>query len=207
VPQFEGYALEDMKPKGAFSNGDWRFHFQRNMMANNAPTQDEHSDLVNAVAHESRHAEQAWVAARVAAGKGMKPDDIADAVGILPKIAGLAKKQPITAKTASAAELAFGNAMFDAEVTNQKTNMSLELVVDATRKDLIAKNDACAKAVAKLRGDPTTAQMSAAVKARDALRAAVTAYSDAYRDYRHIPFEADAHEVGDAAATAFLENP
>jgi hypothetical protein len=207
VPQFEGYALEDMKPKGAFSSGDWRFHFQRNMMANNAPSQDDHADLVNALAHESRHAEQAWVAARVAAGKGMKPDDIADAVGILPKIAGLAKKQPITAKTAGAAELAFGNAMFEAEATNKTTNLNLEAVVAAASKELVARNDACAKAVAKLRGNPTSAEMAATVKARDALRAAVTAYSDAYRDYRSIPFEADAHEVGDAAATAFLENP
>jgi len=207
VPQFEGYTLEDMKPKGAFSNGDWRFHFQQKMMANGAPTQDDHADLVNALAHESRHAEQAWVAARVAAGKGMKPDDIADAVGILPKIAGLAKKQPITAKTAKPGELAFANAMFDAEVTHRTTNMNLELVVDATRKDLIAKNDACAAAVAKLRASPASAQMAATTKARDAMRAAVTAYSDAYRDYRQIPFEADAHEVGDAAAVAFLENP
>jgi hypothetical protein len=207
VPQFEGYALEDMKPKGAFSSGDWRFHFQRNMMANNAPSQDDHADLVNALAHESRHAEQAWAAARVAAGKGMKPDDIADAVGILPKIAGLARKQPITAKTASAAELAFASAMFDAEVTNKATNLNLEAVVAAASKDLVARNDACAKAVGKLRGNPTSAEMAATVKARDALRAAVTAYSDAYRDYRQIPFEADAHEVGDAAATALLENP
>lgn len=207
VPQFEGYALDDMKPKGAFSSGDWRFHFQKQMMANNAPSQDDQANLVNALAHESRHAEQSWVAARVAAGKGMKPDDIADAVGILPKIAGLAKKQPITARTASAAELAFGNAMFDAEVTHKTTNLNLEAVVAAASKDLTARNDACGKAVAKLRGSPTTAEMAATVKARDALRAAVTAYGDAYRDYRHIPFEADAHEVGDAAATAFVENP
>src|SRR5262249_20140680 len=129
VPQFEGYAIEDMKPKGAFTNGDWRFHFQQKMMANNAPTQDEHADMVNALAHESRPARQGWVAARVAAGRGMNPDDIADAVGILPKIAGLAKKQPITAKTASAAELAFGNAMFGAEVTDKKANLNAERVI------------------------------------------------------------------------------
>jgi hypothetical protein len=206
VPQFEGYAIEDMKPKGAFSFGDWRFHFQKAMMANNAPTQADHADLVNALAHESRHAEQAWVAARVAAGKGMKPDDIASAVGILPKIAGLAKKKPITARTATAAELAFGNAMFDAEVTNKATNHNAEAVVSAASKDLTKKNDAAAAAVAKLRANPTTAQMGETIKARDALRAAVTAYGTAYRDYRAIPFEADAHEVGDAAATAFLEN-
>jgi len=207
VPQFEGYSLDDMKPKGAFTPHDWRFHFQKAMMANNAPTQADHADLVNALAHESRHAEQAWVAARVAAGKGMKPDDIASAVSILPKIAGLAKKKPITAKTATGAELAFANAMFDAEVTDKAANLNAEAVVEATRKDLIKKNDAAAAAVAKLRANPTTAQMSDTIKARDAMRAAVTAYSDAYRDYRHIPFEADAHEVGDAAATAFLENP
>jgi hypothetical protein len=207
VPQFEGYTIEDMKPKGAFSNGDWRFHFQKAMMANNAPTQADHADLVNALAHESRHAEQAWVAARVAAGKGMTADDIASAVGILPKIAGLAKKKPITARTASAAELAFGNAMFEAEVTHKATNLNAEAVVSAASKDLTKKNDAAAAAVAKLRANPTTAQMGETIKARDALRAAVTAYGDAYRDYRAIPFEADAHEVGDAAATAFLETP
>jgi hypothetical protein len=207
VPQFEDHTIDDMKPKGAFSGSDWQFHFQLKMMENAAPTKDEQADLINAVAHESRHAEQAWVSARVAAGKGMSPSKIASAVGILPKIAGLAKDKPITDKNTKGAELAFANAMFDAEVTHKTANDDLEGVLNTTRADLIAKNDACAAAVAKLRATPTAAQMKATTDARDAMRAAVTAYTKAYRDYRKIPFEADAHEVGDAAGVAFLENP
>ena len=197
----------DTEYKGFFLRTKWQFQLSSELLNQDTLDEKNAADLCNTTLHESRHAEQAWVAARVAAGRGMKPDDIADAVGILPKIAGLAKKQPITAKTASAAELAFGNAMFGAEVTDKKANLNAERVIDLARKDLTAKNDACAAAVAKLRANPTSAQMSATIKTRDALRAAVTVYSDAYRDYRHIPFEADAHEVGDAAATAFLENP
>ena len=207
VPQFENHTIDDMKPKGAFSGGDWQFHFQLKMMENAAPTKDDQADLINAVAHESRHAEQAWIAARAAAGKGMSPSKIASAVGILPKIAGLAKDQPITDKNTKGAELAFANAMFDAEVTHKAANDDLEGVLGTTRADLIAKNDACAAAVTKLRATPTAAQMKATTDARDAMRAAVAAYTQAYRDYRKIPFEADAHEVGDAAGVAFLEHP
>jgi hypothetical protein len=207
VPQFAGHDIVDMRPKGAFTSADWRFKFQKHMMETASPTVDEQSDLINAVAHESRHAEQAWFAARLAAGKGMKPDAIAGALGVRPEIAKWAKDAPITAKTATPAELAFATAMFDAEGTRGADNQKLERAIEEKGKDLIAKNAACASAVAKLRSSPTGAQMTATTKTRDALRAAVAAYTDAYRDYRGIPFEADAHEVGDAAAVALRENP
>ena len=207
VPQFAGHDIVDMKPKGAFTAQDWRFKFQKQMMENASPSKDEQGDLINAVAHESRHAEQAWFAARLAAGKKLEPKAIVAALGVTPDVAKWAKDAPLTAKTATPAELAFATAMFDAEATHGAQNMKLEAAIQDRSKDLVAKNAACAAAVAQLRKSPTAAQMTATTKARDEMRAAVTAYTDAYRDYRGIPFEADAHEVGDAAVVAFRENP
>jgi hypothetical protein len=66
--------IVDMQPKGGFSSEFWRFAFQRKMMETAVPTQDDQADLINVVAHESRHAEQAWLAARVAAGKALGID-------------------------------------------------------------------------------------------------------------------------------------
>jgi hypothetical protein len=207
VPQFSPFDLKDMQPKGAFSSEAWRFVFQKKMMETTAPTQDEQADLINMVAHESRHAEQAYLAARIAAGKGMKPAEIAAAVHISPRVAALAHDRKITAKTATGPELAFANAMFEAEATHRTKNLDIEAVVATRRNELNAANARCAACVATLRAHPNTTNMLETVQAREEMRAAVAAYSKAYRDYRNIPFEADAHQVGDTAALAFRENP
>ena len=49
-----------------------------------------------------------------------------------------------------------------------------------------------------------TAQTVAdAKKARDALKAQIADVEKRYTDYRNIAYEADAHEIGDAAEQAF----
>ena len=50
---------------------------------------------------------------------------------------------------------------------------------------------------------PTAANFAAAITARDELIAQVKLVEKLYTDYRNIPYEADAHEVGDAAGEAF----
>jgi hypothetical protein len=82
-------------------------------------------------------------------------------------------------------------------VTNQRISDD-----DGMQEMETAKREAEA-ALAALRSTPSAATIATATAKRDALRAAITVVEQRYTLNRNIPYEADAHEVGDAAEQAF----
>jgi hypothetical protein len=58
-------------------------------------------------------------------------------------------------------------------------------------------------ALANLQAGETAATIAEATAKRDALKAQITVVEQKYTLYRNIPYEADSHEVGDAAEQAF----
>src|SRR5262249_20750920 len=157
VPPVVGYNVRDMSPKAAFEPDWWGIVFQKAMMENDHPSTDDQALLVNAIAHESRHAEQSYAAARLYAGKhrDAKPKEIAQHAHVAESVAKLAKAQPITSKNTQGAELAFAKTMGSAYGDDFNDMQATEYAVDQRGKALTSKNAALAAAVVRLRREPT----------------------------------------------------
>lgn len=65
------------------------------------------------------------------------------------------------------------------------------------------KRDEAKAALAALKAKADAGTIAAATTKRDELKAAIAEVERRYTLYRNIPYEADAHEVGDAAEQAF----
>jgi hypothetical protein len=187
--------------KGSFSRGAWRFNISQDLLANSPLSDADAAELCNTALHEARHAEQAFLAARFAAGQSKKTDrELADLVGMPEPIAREANKQKFDTKTdATVADL--GKRMFKAGVTDRDKNQQIS--DDDGLSELDDRRKEAATARAAVLGSATSQTIADAKKARDALKAQIADVEKRYTDYRNIPYEADAHEVGDAAEQAF----
>jgi hypothetical protein len=204
VPPFEHVLKAAMTPRGQFIPADWEYHVNETLIASASLSNDEAADLANVTLHESRHAEQQFLAARYEAFTTKKPDaaTIAASGGIPEKIAGIAIARKFNAKT-EAAVVSLGKDMFQAMVTDQATHQAE--TQDALDKitDLGVKNSEAQTALANLKAADTPANMKDAGDKRDALKKAIADVETAYGAYRAIPYEDDAHRVGDAEEQAF----
>jgi hypothetical protein len=91
--------------------------------------------------------------------------------------------------------------MFKATVTDRAVNQAIS--DDDGLAELKTKREEAVKALADMRRLATPATIAAATLKRDALKAQIADVERRYKLYRDIPYEADAHEVGDAAELAF----
>ncbi|HMG22103.1 MAG TPA: DUF4157 domain-containing protein [Kofleriaceae bacterium] len=189
--------------KGSFSAGLWRFNLSE-ALVNQSPLGDaDAAELCNTGLHEARHAEQAFLAARFAAGP---PDNKTDAQisaeqGIpLDPVAKAAVAQKYDNKT-DPAVAALGKEMYKANVTDGAKNQQIS--DDDYLKEMEDTRKAANLALQALKAAITTQTLAAATTKRDELKAAVAEVERRYTLYRNIPYEADAHEVGDAAEQAF----
>ena len=160
---------------------------------------NEAADLAATTAHEARHGEQWFLAARFAAAKGMDAAEIKAKQGIDGEVAAHAHARKLEGLSPKTRKLAEG--MFDATITNQESNRDKGKAygykeLAARRIEAIAARDA-------RRGLRTPAALSVAQAALDGLQAAIDAVIEKYIDYRDIPYETDAHEVDAAAELAF----
>lgn len=161
------------------------------------------SELCNTLLHEARHAEQSFLAARYAAGPAlrMNADQISDEQGIPLQIARAAVSARFLRGT-DARVRALGEAMYDANVTNGEANQAIS--DDHGLPEMATARSAALRAFRALRV-VTSQTISAASLARTQLRQAIAVVEQRYTDYRNLPYEADAHEVGDAVGLAFDE--
>jgi hypothetical protein len=188
--------------QGAFSAATWEMEF-REATITGSPLQDaDASELCNTALHEARHAEQAFLAARFAAGppRNHEAAEIADVQGIPGVIATAAFNAKFTRDT-DGAVAALGKQMYQANVTDGPRNQQisdddyLTEMKDAREEAEAARSD--------LLDTPNDSTIATATAMRDQLKAAIAEVERRYTLYRNIPYEADAHDVGDAAGMAF----
>ena len=122
IPKFVRVDPIKTEFKGSFSRGAWRFNISQDLLANSPLSDPDAAELCNTALHEARHAEQAFLAARFAAGQSMKTDrELADLVGMPEPIAKEANKNKFDSKT-DAAVADLGKRMFQAGVTDRAKN-------------------------------------------------------------------------------------
>ena len=201
VPEFLVVDKEPMEFKGFFSPREWKFVLSEELVSSGTLLDKDAAELANTALHEGRHAEQQFLAARFSAGVGKK-----DAVGIqaeqkIPRViadAAVAKKFDATT---DAATKTLGKQMFKATVTDRAVNQAISN--DDGLDDLKKRRAEAMTALADLRAADTPQTFANATGKRDALKAQIADVERRYKLYRNIPYEADAHEVGDAAEEAF----
>lgn len=203
VPRFLIVDSIPMTAKGTFSRGDWAFSINEDLVSTPRLDAATAGMVANAAMHESRHAEQHFLAARYSAGFN-KTDQ-----------AGLVAEQGIAAPIAQEAVRRKFNAMSDMAVASLGQRMHKAFVTDAVATQAAAgeldpardamqdRRTEAGKAAAALGATVSVATITAAERARDALTASIAEVERAYAVYRSVPYEADAHEVGDAAELAF----
>lgn len=205
IPVLRQVLPEPMSARGAFTPDDWSLHLSLEMLQNNTLSDDAAADLCNTTLHEARHAEQDFLAARWAAGLG---DSIATiARNVFVDVARTAHGLPLDARHGTPAERALAQRMYTSTVTDGVANDRIERDTTAEIDELNARTAAAQAALTALNAGVTATTIATATAARDALRRQVPVVEAAYRAYRAIPHEADAHEVGDTAEVAFRRPP
>lgn len=94
-----------------------------------------------------------------------------------------------------------GKDMYKANVTDGTKNQQISN--DDYLKEMADKRDETKVALQALKAKIASQTIAAATTKRDELKAAIAEVERRYTLYRNIPYEADAHEVGDAAEQAF----
>jgi hypothetical protein len=208
VPRFRAVDREVMTPKGFFEPAPWRFVLSNEFVG--APLDNENAgELANTTLHESRHAEQHFLSARFAAGAGAgvkSAEELRLQQGIHGDVAKKAWAKKFDAKT-DPAVAATGKRMFGALVTDERSNQKTSDNATLAIKALDAARSQASAALARLKTTENPATIAAATVKRDALVAKIADVESKYKLYRNIPYEADAHEVGDAAQEAFKALP
>jgi hypothetical protein len=207
VPAFLAVDKESMESKGFFSSSEWKYVVSKELVSKDTLDDKGAADLATTTLHESRHAEQTFLSARFSAEVNKKTaPDLALEQHIPLKIAkeAVAKKfdSSISTETRS-----LGSQMFQAGITDAQTNQETSDDVQASWAQLKTRRDKGIKALKKQMKGATSSTISEAEVQRDLLKVAIAEVEKKYALYRIIPYEADAHEVGDAAEQAYLGWP
>jgi hypothetical protein len=201
VPAFLRVDKTPTEFKGFFNPRAWEFEISQELVTSDPLKPEDAAELSNVTLHESRHAEQHFLAARFAAGIGGKDEAAIVAEQRIPAvIAGQAVTKKFTAQT-DATTKALGQRMRQSMVTDRAANQAIS--DDDGLADLLVKRKAAEKTLADLNAVPVEKNISAATTQAQDLRKQIKVVEDKYTLYRNIPYEADAHEVGDAAEQAF----
>jgi hypothetical protein len=205
VPGFILVEKEPMEWKGYFEKGRWRFAVSQDLVSGATLPDKDAGELANVALHEGRHAEQEFLAARFSAGVNNKDSAfIQTDQGIPQPIADEAVTKKFTSGT-DATTKDLGKKMYKAKVTDRAVNQQISSD-DGPREMGVARGEA-EVAVRDLDAVPVTVNITKAKAKRDALKGWILEVERRYTLYRAIPYEADAHEVGDAAEQAFLGWP
>jgi hypothetical protein len=201
VPRFLRLGAEPMEFKGFFSGAEWAFVISKALVEGDTLGDEDAAEVANTALHESRHAEQAFLAARFAAGRPkMDAAAIHAEQGIPTPIAAKAVAKKFDAKT-DPRVAALGAQMYQAGVTDRDANQRIS--DDDGRAEMAKGRLRAQQALRNLERSATAETIGEGKQACDELRKQITVVEQRYSLYRAIPYEADAHEVGDAAEQAF----
>ncbi|MEZ4398628.1 MAG: DUF4157 domain-containing protein [Kofleriaceae bacterium] len=204
VPRYLDTAIEAMVPRGSFSRVEWKFRLRQATVDAPALADAEAAEVANTAQHESRHAEQHWLRARYLAGEGRSARQIRAETGVPAAIATAAAAAPLGAADPRHGE---GQTMDRAFGADGATHAATSNQVTVEQQALDQRRAEAQAARAALAAAATPATVAAATTARDRLRAQIQAVETAYLAYRAIPYEADAHEVGDSTSEAYTGGP
>jgi Domain of unknown function (DUF4157) len=204
VPGFLKENKEEMKAKAFFLPSEWSFTINKELVNGTSLSDADAAGVANFTLHESRHAEQRFLAARFSAGVNNK-----DAPGIVAEqgIPGVIADEAVAKKFNSTTDPKIkdlGKQMHQATVTDRTKNQAISDDLDPVEfVNLEVKRAEAKDALKMLNASQTKQTIANAVTKRDALRAEISIVEQKYNLYRNIPYEVDAHEVGDAAEQAF----
>jgi hypothetical protein len=201
VPGFLRFDKQVTDFKAAFRPSTWGYLVSQALVTGGALDDKDAGELTNATLHEGRHAEQHFLAARFAAGVETKDEaTIAAEQGIPTAIAKEAVAKKFNAGT-DAATLDLGKRMNQAMITDGPANQAISN--DDGLKELEQKRKEAQVILKDLNAAQNKQNIDAAVAKIEDLRKQIVVVEQKYTLYRNIPYEADAHEVGDAAEQAF----
>jgi uncharacterized protein DUF4157 len=203
VPEYLDHDIADMVPRGGFLPTLWTFLIRKATVEAPSLTSTEAGEVANVVAHESRHAEQHFLQARLLAGT-KSAADIKAATGIPLPIAKEAVKQKMAAGDPRIAEAKTMDKAFGADGA---ANQAISANVNTVRDEMNRRRKVAEDARTKLAASATAGTLAAGRKACADLITQTNEMEKAYLAYRTIPYEADAHEVGDSESEAFSKLP
>ena len=204
VPRYLSHAIVDMTARGSFSRGAWKFNIRKATVDASSLANDEAGEVANVVAHESRHAEQHFLRGRYLAGTGKSAADVEADTGVPAVIAAEAVKHKLAAADPRFAEAKKMDQAFGADGA---ANQAISNQVDTEITELNTRRVAATTARTTLQGNTTKPNIDDGRKKCAELKAQTLKVEQAYLAYRAIPYEADAHEVGDSEAEAFSKLP
>lgn len=166
--------------------------------------------IANLTLHESRHAEQAFLAARFSARQNSRGEGGKDSATIStehqipPTVAAQAAAQAFDPHT-DVNTVRLGRLMYNAGVADRARLAQRDQAVDPAMQDLRTAWNAADQLWRKLSGPAPASPAARLAAAREAdrqrstLLKRVRQLEKRYRAYRAIPYEQDAHEIGDTA--------
>ena len=207
VPNLCSFKAEKMDGvAGYFQSALWKFGINKDFVLGSTLSDDAAAELCDTGMHESRHAEQRFLAACYYAGQNPKISAYAVAqklhIPISIAQAAVANKFNATTNPKVAAR---GKKMYDAFVTNGKDNQKIsDDCYSALLKVKSAQIEAN-KAKDAFNANPTSATYADVKTKDDNLKKAIAEFDLSYKKYRNIEYEKEAHEVGALAALAFKQ--
>jgi peptidoglycan hydrolase-like protein with peptidoglycan-binding domain len=181
-------ALQDLgNDAGQFDFATWTLALGQTPFSADSVTGEEAADMANTVYHESRHAQQWFLMARMLAGQRQTASQIATGMGIPANIAAQAVANPAAPGSTEAVEAAgFYESVYGGHAAAR--NQTLDDVEKLDTKQKAARQ--------AFEDDPTPLNQAR-------LAAAKAAFEEAYARYRNLPEEADAWRQGDAVTAAY----
>lgn len=205
--------IEEIPEQGAFEASMWRIVLSQAWLDKASLGERGAASLSNTVLHEARHAEQHYLAARYIAGVQLPAKyPGAEEIGITAQ--AISTKHDLPLYVAREAVIHKLHGETDSQVAALGAKMYTAHVSDGSQNQKISDNDyaqeleqarqTAQRALELVVKDPSGGNARAARVARAELREALAEFDRRYRRYRDIPYESDAHEVGDAVERLFL---
>ncbi|MBP6848737.1 MAG: hypothetical protein KA201_33550 [Kofleriaceae bacterium] len=200
VPPAPIVAPETWRTQASFDFRKWRIVLLGSLLQRSPLTEEATCELAEVMAHEARHAEQYFLAARWLAGGGATAEEIVATIEQLP-IFIAEQAVAIGTRGLSGPAMALASSMHQALGSDHPKHVSD--AKDDGYDEMRAARDAAREVAARLRARPATATLEEGRAACENLQVSIAEVLRKYRVYRRSPYELDGHEVGAGAVAAF----
>jgi hypothetical protein len=212
VPSMKCTAPRDMSAHGRFRAHEWGIAFREQTMELSVLEDRQVRVIADNALHETRHCEQHFRAARYLAGQGVAADEIAERLGIPDDVASEAVLRPLRPNPANPKEKEPGRgddpfsssqelleaSQWVQEQTGERREHNHEIgrVMDHACRALNSERELAQDLLNDLQKSSTPENIKLAIYELKTLKELIQAIEEAYADYRALPLEMDAHEVG-----------
>lgn len=200
VPPAPIAAKKDWRTVASFDFPHWQIALRASLLDRSPLTEAAACELADVLAHESRHAEQYFLAARWLAGRGATAEEIVATIERLP-LPIAEQAVALGTRGLSGPAMALASSMHHALGPEHPKHVSD--AKDDGYSEMGAARDAGREVAARLRARPASATLEEGRAACENLQVAIAEVLRKYRVYRRSPYELDGHEVGAGAVAAF----